>query len=87
VAASGASVAYHPRRWEGRPGNDVNGVGELRVTVLVLVDGSARRRQAHQQQAPHFLPVCLVVEPQERSGADPLPRVLGWGATPSGIFP
>jgi hypothetical protein len=25
-------------------------------------------------------PVCLVGEPRERSGADPLPRLFGWGA-------
>jgi hypothetical protein len=27
-----------------------------------------------------FLSVCLVGEPWERSGADPLPRLFGWGA-------
>jgi hypothetical protein len=28
----------------------------------------------------HKFTVCLVGEPRERSGADPLPRLFGWGA-------
>jgi hypothetical protein len=27
-----------------------------------------------------YLTVCFVVEPRERSGTDPLPRLFGWGA-------
>jgi hypothetical protein len=36
-------------------GDDVGGVGEVGVTVLASVDDVARRRrEAHQEQPPHY---------------------------------
>jgi hypothetical protein len=47
---------------------------------VILVQPTTIRLKESAQTALQHVTVCLVGEPRERSGADPLPRLFGWGA-------